>query len=126
MPLLGGNLLGCLFFFDTISQIFIVVVKRNVNQIFIALLTEFIAGVGIGNIVRHHYRPLDSPHERIQLVVLVPKSVQTCDKTAHTCSRDDIDRNPKLFHILDDAKVRKTSCASSGKDESYRRAVLAD
>ena len=111
---------------ETLLQILVVVVERDTDDEAVAVLAQPVRDIGVRNVVRHHDRPVDGAHQRIQLVVRVSHGVQAAHEAAHAGARDDVDRDPQFFQVLDHAEVRQAARAAAREHEAHGGTVLAD
>ena len=105
--------------------IFVVIVVGDTDHIRVAVLLDLVSYIRVGDIVRHHHRPVYGAYQGVKLVVLVTHRVQASDKAAHTGAGYDVNGDAKLFHVFNHAQVGKAACAASGKHQAHRGAVLA-
>ena len=114
------------FFPKALREVLVVVVVGDADDEALAVFLQLIRQEVVRDVIRHHDRPLDVPHQGVELVMLVPQGVEAADEAAHAGARDDVDRDAEFFHIFDDAQMRKATGAAAGQDEAHRGAVLAD
>ena len=100
--------------------------ERNPEHKTLPVLPEPVGNIVIGNLVRHHDRPVDAPDQRIQLVVFVAQGIQSADQAAHAGARNDVHGDAQFFHILDDAQMGQAARTAAGQDETDRGAVFPD
>ena len=111
---------------ETPRQIFFRIVEGKAYQVFLSVVLDPVRHILVGNLVRHHHRPVDLAHQRIEFIVLVTHGVQAAHEAADAAARDDVHRDAQFLHILDDSQMGQAPRASARKDEAYRGPVLPD